>query len=90
MKRELRKELTIKAEAHAIDVFATNLRSLLMTPPLKKRGIIGLDPGYRTGCKVAVIDAYGKSHPRRSLSKQMMKLKLQTLFSYRKVKHLRG
>ncbi len=59
IKRELWKELREKAEQHAIKVFATNLKNLLMTPPLKKNPIIGIDPGYRTGCKVAVIDENG-------------------------------
>lgn len=59
IKREYWKFLTDKAEEHAIEVFSTNLRNLLMTPPLKNRPIIGIDPGYRTGCKVAVIDTHG-------------------------------
>ncbi|WP_457557567.1 helix-hairpin-helix domain-containing protein [Candidatus Harpocratesius sp.] len=59
LKREYWKKLTERAEIHAINVFATNLRNLLMTPPLKNRSIIGIDPGYRTGCKVAVIDKHG-------------------------------
>ncbi|MHA1898102.1 MAG: Tex family protein [Promethearchaeota archaeon] len=60
IEREIRSEITRKAEEHAISVFARNLKALLMQPPLKGRPIIGLDPGYRTGCKVAVIDANGK------------------------------
>jgi uncharacterized protein len=60
IKREIRSAITEEAEQHAIKVFATNLKNLLMTPPLKHRAIIGIDPGYRTGCKIAVIDAYGK------------------------------
>ncbi|UYP48184.1 Polyribonucleotide nucleotidyltransferase [Candidatus Lokiarchaeum ossiferum] len=59
IKRELWKSLCNTAEAHAITVFATNLKNLLMTPPIKEKAIIGLDPGYRTGCKVAVIDQNG-------------------------------
>ncbi|RLI65336.1 MAG: RNA-binding transcriptional accessory protein, partial [Promethearchaeia archaeon] len=59
LKREYWRKLTERAELHAIKVFATNLRNLLMTPPLKNRAIIGIDPGYRTGCKVAVIDQNG-------------------------------
>ena len=60
IEREIRSELTEKAAENAIKVFAVNLRQLLMQPPVKGRVTIGLDPGYRTGCKVAVVDATGK------------------------------
>lgn len=60
IQREMRRFLTDKADEHAIDVFARNLRALLMTPPLKGKIILGIDPAYRTGCKVAAIDATGK------------------------------
>jgi len=60
MQREIRNVLTEKADAHAIGVFASNLRALLFTPPLRGKIILGIDPGYRTGCKAAVIDATGK------------------------------
>lgn len=60
LERELRNELTETSDQHAIDIFAKNLDSLLMQPPLKNKVIIGIDPAYRTGCKVAVIDQYGK------------------------------
>lgn len=60
IERELRHNLTERADEHAIDVFARNLRALLMTPPLKNRNILGIDPGYRTGCKIAAIDTTGK------------------------------
>ncbi|MHA1512322.1 MAG: Tex-like N-terminal domain-containing protein [Promethearchaeota archaeon] len=60
IKRELWNKLVDEAEIHAIKVFATNLKNLLMTAPMKHKAIIGIDPGYRTGCKVAVIDQYGK------------------------------
>jgi uncharacterized protein len=56
----VRRELTEKAEAHAIRVFADNLRGLLSQPPLTGQTILALDPGFRTGCKVAVIDPTGK------------------------------
>lgn len=59
IKREYMSELTEKASKHAIKVFALNLKNLLMTRPLKGARIIGIDPGYRTGCKVAVIDESG-------------------------------
>lgn len=60
IEREIRSELTQKADAHAISVFAKNLRNLLLQPPVKNKIIMGIDPGYRTGCKVAVIDKTGK------------------------------
>jgi protein Tex len=60
MEREVRVELTRQAEEHAIDIFATNLRNLLLQPPLRVKKILGIDPGYRTGCKVAVVDETGK------------------------------
>src|SRR5271157_176629 len=60
IRRELRDEQTKQAEAHAIKVFAENLKNLLLTRPLKGRAIIGVDPGFRTGCKIAVVDKYGK------------------------------
>jgi len=60
IEREIRNELTEKADEHAINVFATNLRNLLLQPPVKGKKILGIDPGFRTGCKVAVIDETGK------------------------------
>ncbi len=59
IEREIRSDLTQKAELHAISVFAKNLESLLMQPPIKGKRIIGIDPGYRTGCKVAVVNEFG-------------------------------
>ncbi len=60
IEREIRSELTANAAEEAIKVFASNLRQLLLQAPLKNSVILGLDPGYRTGCKVAVIDSTGK------------------------------
>lgn len=60
VEREIRSELTEKADEAAIKVFASNLRQLLMQPPVKGIVTLGLDPGYRTGCKVAVVDHTGK------------------------------
>ncbi len=60
IEREIRSELSANAAEQAIKVFASNLRQLLLQAPLKNSVILGLDPGYRTGCKVAVIDATGK------------------------------
>jgi protein Tex len=56
LERELRNELTAQADEHAIETFATNLKNLLLQPPLKDQVVMGIDPAYRTGCKVAVID----------------------------------
>jgi len=60
IERELRNQLTEVADEHAINIFATNLRNLLLQPPTKGHIIMGIDPGLRTGCKVAVIDETGK------------------------------
>ncbi|MEE4310580.1 MAG: Tex family protein [candidate division KSB1 bacterium] len=60
IEREVRHELTDKADEHAIEIFAKNLRNVLMQPPVHGATIIGIDPGFRTGCKAAVIDATGK------------------------------
>jgi len=60
IEREIRNELTEKADEHAIKVFATNLRNLLLQPPVRDKIIMGIDPGFRTGCKVTVIDPTGK------------------------------
>ncbi len=60
IEREIRNELTDAANESSIKVFGENTRQLLMQPPVKGRVTIGLDPGYRTGCKVAVVDSTGK------------------------------
>lgn len=60
IERDVRSELTEKAETHAIEVFAANLRALLNQPPLAGHVVMGIDPGFRTGSKVAVVDATGK------------------------------
>ncbi|WAE40294.1 RNA-binding transcriptional accessory protein [Staphylococcus pasteuri] len=59
IEREIRGDLTEKAENHAIDVFSENLRNLLLQPPMKGKQILGVDPAFRTGCKLAVINPYG-------------------------------
>ena len=59
IEREVRNELTTKAETQAIDIFAVNLKNLLLQAPLKGKVILGVDPAYRTGCKLAVINEYG-------------------------------
>ena len=60
VEREIRSELTDKSEEAAIGVFSKNLEKYLLTPPMKDKMILGLDPAYRTGCKLAVIDETGK------------------------------
>ncbi|MBQ7120092.1 MAG: RNA-binding transcriptional accessory protein [Oscillospiraceae bacterium] len=60
IEREIRAELTEAASEDAIKLFGVNLRQLLMAPPVKGKIAIGLDPGYRTGCKLAVVDRTGK------------------------------
>ncbi|MFO8030260.1 MAG: Tex family protein [Cyclonatronaceae bacterium] len=59
LEREARKELTEAAEDHAIQTFAENLKNLLLQPPLSAQTVMGIDPAYRTGCKVAVVNATG-------------------------------
>jgi uncharacterized protein len=59
LEREIRHELTDEAEAHAVTVFARNLRSLLMQPPLHQRRVLALDPSLRGGCKLAALDEQG-------------------------------
>lgn len=60
LERELRNQLTEKADEHAIETFATNLANLLMQPPLDDKIVMGIDPAFRTGCKIAVVDETGK------------------------------
>lgn len=60
IEREVRRDLTAWADEHAINVFSTNLRNLLLTSPIKGLTVLGIDPGYRTGCKLAVVDPTGK------------------------------
>lgn len=62
IERELRSSLTEKAEQQAIDIFSGNLKSLLLQPPLKGKTVLGVDPAFRTGCKLAVVDETGKVH----------------------------
>ena len=60
IEREIRGELTDTAQEQAMTVFKVNLKNLLMQPPIPNKVVIGLDPGYRTGCKVGVVDGTGK------------------------------
>lgn len=60
IERDIRRELTEKAEKHAIQVFGANMRALLNQPPLNGLTVMGIDPGFRTGCKIAIVDPTGK------------------------------
>ena len=60
IEREIRNELTEKADEQAINIFGENLKNLLLQPPLKGKVVLGFDPAYRTGCKLAIVDATGK------------------------------
>jgi uncharacterized protein len=59
LEREIRRELTDRAEGHAVSVFARNLRSKLLAAPLRGRRVLAIDPGFRTGCKLAALDEHG-------------------------------
>ena len=59
LEREIRRELTEAAEQHAVEVFANNLRNLLLQPPMRNRRVMAIDPGFKRGCSVAVLDASG-------------------------------
>ncbi len=86
IEREIRNELTEKAEQQAIHIFSENLRNLLLQPPIKGKKVLGVDPAYRTGCKLAVIDDTGKMlgidviypHPPRA-KKEEAKAKVKEL-----------
>lgn len=59
LEREIRNGLTEKAEEHAIEIFAKNLRDLLLQSPIRNRRVLGIDPAYRTGCKVVAVNEFG-------------------------------
>jgi protein Tex len=91
IEREIRSELTEKAEEQAIHIFSENLRNLLLQPPLKGKVVIGVDPAYRTGCKLAVVDETGKvlkidviyPHPPVSKAKEAREKFIQILKEYK-------
>ncbi len=62
IEREIRNNLTERAEDDAIKVFSMNLEPLLMQPPIKGKTVMGIDPGFRTGCKVAITDETGGNY----------------------------
>ncbi len=83
LEREIRRELTEAAEKHAVEVFANNLRNLLLQPPIRNRTVLAIDPGFKRGCSVAVLDPFGNvldsghvfvvgNQSRRDESKQMI------------------
>ncbi len=90
IERELRAELTEKGETQAIHIFSENLRNLLLQQPLKGKVVLGVDPAYRTGCKLAVVDDTGKlqevsviyPHPPQSNKEQSKKTVLDVLKRY--------
>ncbi len=59
LEREVRREMTDWAEAHAVEVFARNLRNLLLQPPIRGRRVLAVDPGFKSGCKLAALDEFG-------------------------------
>ncbi len=86
LEREMRRELTHRSEAHAIEVFARNLRSKLLAPPLHGRRVLAIDPAFRTGCKLAALDETGNlldhdvMYPHQPQSRKAeAKLKLEVL-----------
>ncbi len=91
IEREIRKELSEKAEDRAIHIFSENLRNLLLQPPLKGRMVLGVDPAYRTGCKLAVVDETGKMlhigvvypHPPVNKKEQAKEKVMDVLKTYR-------
>ncbi|PLR77285.1 RNA-binding transcriptional accessory protein [Bacillus sp. V3-13] len=90
IEREIRNELTEKAEEQAIHIFSENLRNLLLQPPLKGKVVLGVDPAYRTGCKLAVVDETGKvlqkgviyPHPPVSKAKEAKEKVIKLLQQY--------
>lgn len=90
IEREIRTDLTTRAEESAIEVFSKNLKQLLLQPPLKQKQILGIDPAYRTGCKLAVISPLGSfiaksviyPHPPVSKLKEAERLFLDIVNTY--------
>lgn len=90
IEREIRGDLTARAEEKAIDVFSENLKHLLLQPPLKEKQILGVDPAFRTGCKLAVINPLGSfvaksvmyPHPPISKTKEAERIFLEMVNTY--------
>src|SRR5262245_14843330 len=92
MEREVRRDLTEAAEKHAVEVFARNLGSLLLQPPIPKQPVLAIDPGFKSGCKVAVLDPGGQLidqaviHPHPPMNRRSeAKLTLKDLVGKHKV-----
>lgn len=91
IEREIRSELTEKAEEVAIDNFGKNLEKLLLQPPMKDKIVLGFDPAYRTGCKLAIIDPTGKKlaikviypHEPKKLYEESKKIVLELIDQYK-------
>jgi protein Tex len=91
IEREIRKELTEHAQQHAIQVFGDNLESLLLVPPLDGHTVLGLDPGFRSGCKLAGVDPTGKllftdtiyPHPPQKQEKQSLDILARLIKKHR-------
>jgi uncharacterized protein len=91
IEREIRNELTATAEERAIKIFAQNLHNLLLQPPVKGKVVLGVDPGFRTGCKLAVVDETGKvleigvmnPHPPQKKSQEAKELLAQLITKWR-------
>jgi protein Tex len=94
IEREIRKELTETADTQAITIFSENLRSLLLQPPLKGKVVLGVDPAFRTGCKLAVVDETGKVlkidviYPHPSIGEKAEKHKLKKEVAISKIKDI--
>lgn len=92
LETELRTELKTKADKKAIDIFRSNLRQLLLTPPLGQKRVMAIDPGFRTGCKVVCLDEHGQlmhnatiyPHPPQREDKMAMK-KIKSMVSQHKI-----
>ncbi len=90
IEREVRNDLTERAEEHAVEVFGDNLRSLLLQPPLRGHIVMGIDPAFRTGCKVCVVDERGKlltidtiyPHPPQKKLKEAREIVLELVNKY--------
>ncbi len=85
--REMRRQLTERADEHAIEVFATNLRALLLQPPMRGQTVLGIDPGYRTGCKVAVVDPTGRVLDTRTIYPDRRKQQAEATLRHLVKKH---
>lgn len=88
IEREIRQELTGVADTQAIHIFAKNLENLLLQPPMKDKVVLGLDPAYRTGCKLAIVDSTGKVldkgviYPHKPASEEKRKQAKEILLNY--------